>query len=55
MFAGLDPELRKRVLDGMGMALAPGEGAVEFRYLGEDEKQTIRGILRETVAGWGGR
>jgi hypothetical protein len=55
LFAGLDPELRKRVLDGMGMALAPGEGAVEFRYLGEDEKQTIRGILRETVAGWGGR
>ena len=55
LFEGLDPELRKRVLDGMGVALAPGEGAVEFRYLGEDEKQAIRGILRETVAGWGGR
>lgn len=55
LFGGLDPELRKRVLDGMRAALAPGEGAPEFRYLGEDEKQGIRAILHETVPGWGGK
>lgn len=55
LFDGLDPELRKRVLDGMRAALAPGQGAPEFRNLAEDEKQGIRAILQESVPGWGGK
>lgn len=55
LFVGLDPELRRRVLEGMRVALAPGEGPPEFRYLAEDEKQAIRAILQETVSGWGGK
>ena len=54
-FAGLDAEVRRRVLRGMESALAPGGGDPEFRYLAEDEKAAIRSILREAVAGFAGR
>jgi hypothetical protein len=54
-FAGLDPEVRGRVLRGLESALASGGTNPEFRYLGEDEKAVIRSILRAKVAGFMGR
>ncbi len=48
-FAGLDPEIRDRVVKGMKEALKAGEGAAGFRHLGELEKQKIREILRRTL------
>lgn len=48
-FAGLDPEIRDRVIRGMRAALKPGEGSADFRYLGEMEKEKIREILRRTL------
>jgi hypothetical protein len=54
-FAGLDPEVRGRVVRGLESALAPGEGNPEYRYLGEDEKAAIRSILRAKVAGFARR
>lgn len=54
-FAGLDPEVRGRVVRGLESALAPGGKNPEFRYLAEDEKEAIRLILRAKVAGFGGR
>ena len=49
-FAGLPSELKDRVFFRMSQALA-ADRLPEFDYLPLSEKQTIRRILKETVAG----
>ncbi len=55
LFAGMGPELKRRLQAGLGEALGPG-GAGGFGHIPDDEKARIRKILRGTMddlpAGW---
>jgi len=55
-FQGLPAAMKQRVYRRMAEALNPARPDAEYAYLPPAEKQTIRGILRETLTdlppGW---
>lgn len=56
VFTGLPKPVKSLVYRRLGEALRPGNSDVQYAYLDEDEKRTIREILKGTLTdlppGW---